>query len=335
MESQRFLTFWGLKSLPGNGQIDLDSLYWQDRTQSLCSRLLLSLGKTGNISAIIAPPGHGKSTLARWLYHRIDQETHDAALFSLLKQEKAAGWLLSKLAAYLGLPADLRDEEIVLQNLKPAHGKILTIIIDNAHNLSELEAFDEIVSLCQIQSLVECKLNFVLIGNPKLGHNVQESCDIQHRLGLLSELLPFSRSELQNYLAQRLQDIGISKRALVPESLALIAQQGPSTFAGVNALLEACLFEAFLKEQKTISTEIVHAAFDNTGFRPQKSERESNRGRDRERGWERDADRGSEPFKVSKMPRKGSSGGLKNTGTSTADLDSLFYKSGLDPDGED
>ena len=63
MENQRFLTFWGLRSLPGNGQIDLDNLYWQDRTQALCSRLLLSLSKTGNISVVIAPPGHGKSTL--------------------------------------------------------------------------------------------------------------------------------------------------------------------------------------------------------------------------------------------------------------------------------
>lgn len=321
MENQRFLSFWGLKTLPGSGQIDLDNLYWQDRTQTLCSRLLLALEKPGTLSVIVAPPGHGKSTFARWLYHRIDQETHDAALFSLLQREKEAGWLLPKLGAYLGLPDNLRDEENVLSNLKTAHGKILTIIIDNAHYLSEFEAFDEIISLCQIQALVDCKINFVLIGNPKLGQNVQATREIQHRLGLLSELQPFSRSELQNYLAQRLQDIGISRRALVPESIALIAQQGPSTFAGVNALLEACLVEAFLKEQKTISTEIVHAAFDNSGLKPKKGER--------------DADREGDVSRVSKLPRKRASMNLKNQGTSSADLDSLFYKSGFDPDSED
>ncbi|RZA19253.1 MAG: hypothetical protein EOP10_19830 [Proteobacteria bacterium] len=339
MESQRFLTFWGLKTLPGNGQIDLDNLYWQDRTQTLCSRLLLSLQKTGNISVIIAPPGHGKSTLARWLYHRIDQETHDAALFSLMKHEDRAGWLLPKIAQYLGLPSEARDPELILKNLRTAHGKILTVIIDNAHFLSEPEAFDEIISLCQVQSLVTtCKLNFVLIGNPKLGHNVQTTRDMQHRLGLFSELLPFSRSELQNYLAQRLQDIGISRRALVPESLALIAQQGPSTFAGVNALLEACLFESFLKEQKTISTEIVHAAFENTGYRPKKDELQRERGRDRDRERERDRDRDldqdEEISKVTKIPRKRTSS-TKASSTASGDLNSLFYKSGLDPDGED
>lgn len=323
MENQRFLTFWGLKSLPGTGQIDLDSLYWQDHTQTLCSRLLLTLQKPGTISVIVAPPGHGKSTFARWLYHRLEQETHEAALLSLMQREKASGWLIPKLGTYLGLPEEMRSEEIVLQNLRTAHGKILTIILDNAHYLSEFEAFDEIVSLCQVQALVDCKINFVLIGNPTLGQNIQAAGDIQHRVGLLAEIPSFSRSELQNYLAQRVQDIGISRRALVPESIALIAQHGPSTFAGVNALLEACLVEAFLKEQKTISTEIVQAAFDNTGIKSKKI------------GRDRNAEREEEVSRVGKAPRKRGSMSLKKEGTTSTDLDSLFYKSGLDPDHED
>jgi type II secretory pathway predicted ATPase ExeA len=317
MENQRFLAFWGLKSLPGNGQIDLDQLYWQDRTQALCSRLLLSLDKTANISVIVAPAGHGKSTLARWLYHRVDSETHDVALFSLLKQEHEAGWLLPRLAGYLGLPETVRDTRSILQNLKTVHGKILTIIIDNAHYLSETAAFDEISSLCQVQALVDCRINFVLIGNPKLGQNVQNNRDIAHRLGLLSELQPFSRSELQNYLAQRLQDIGIARRALVPESLALIAQQGSMTFAGVNAILEACLFEAFLKEQKTISTEIVLSACENTGIRLKKE----------------DSD-GSKSNKIGSKKRPNPSAPAKSA-NSSGDLNSLFYKTELDNEGED
>ncbi len=316
MENQRFLAFWGLKSLPGNGQIDLDQLYWQDRTQSLCSRLLLALEKTANISVIVAPPGHGKSTLARWLYHRIDSETHDAALFSLLKQEHEAGWLLPRLAGYLGLRDNAQDARLILQNLSTVHGKILTVIIDNAHFLTEIAAFDEIISLCQIQALVDCPINFVLLGNPKLGQHIQNNRDIQHRLGLLSELHPFSRSELQNFLSQTMQDIGISRRTLVPESLALIAQQGTMTFAGVNALLEACLFEAFLKEQKTISTEIVLAACEHTGIRLKKDE--------------------GEVHKASKMISKKRANGtapIKAT-TTSGDLNSLFYRTNLDPEGD-
>jgi len=316
MENQRFLAFWGLKSLPGNGQIDLDQLYWQDRTQSLCSRLLLVLEKTANISVLVAPPGHGKSTLARWLYHRIDSETHDAAFFSLMKQENEPGWLLPRLASYLGLPEAIHDAKTILQNLSTVHGKILTVIIDNAHFLSDITAFDEIVSLCQIQALVACPINFVLIGNPKLGQHIQNNRDIQHRLSLLSELHPFSRSELQNYLSQVMQDIGISRRTLVPESLALIAQQGPMTFAGINALLEACLFEAFLKEQKTISTEIVHAACETTGIRLKKEDGDVN--------------------KASKMVSKKRANGsapVKSV-TTSGDLNSLFYRTSLDPDGD-
>ena len=315
MENQRFLAFWGLKSLPGNGQIDLDQLYWQERTQGLCSRLLLSLEKTANISVIVAPAGHGKSTLARWLYQRVDNETHDVALFSLLRQEHEAGWLLPRLAGYLGLPDSIRDTRVILQNLRMVHGKILTVIIDNAHYLSDAAAFDEIVSLCQVQALVDCRINFVLLGNPKLGQNVQNNRDIQHRLGLLSELHPFSRAELQTYLSQRLQDIGISRRALVPESLALIAQQGSMTFAGVNAILEACLFEAFLKEQKTISAEIVYAACENTGIRLKKEETES-----------------AKANKIASKKRSTSS--PAKAVNSSGDLNSLFYKTEMDSEND-
>ncbi len=316
MENQRFLAFWGLKSLPGNGPIDLDQLYWQDRTQAVCSRLLLTLHKAASITVLVAAPGHGKSTLARWLYQRIDPETHDAAIFSLLKQEKEAGWLMPRLASYLGLPEAHGDTRSVLSSLRSVHGKILTIIIDNAHFLSEGAAFDEIISLCQVQALVDCKINFVLLGNQKLGHNVQATRDIQHRLTLLAELQTFSRAELQTYLAQRLQDMGITRRVLVPESLALIAQQGLMTFAGVNTLLEACLFEAFLKEQKTISTEVVHAAFENTGLRP--------------RAGEDEAQKRPQPKK--RPSPTASQAKMASGGT---DLNSLFYQSNLDSDGDE
>src|SRR6476620_10467320 len=161
MDSKKFLAFWGWKSLPWNEPIALDRLYWQEPTQIICSRLLLTLQKAASLFVVTAAPGHGKSTFGRWLYHNIDQERHDVAFFSLLQTEQTSGWLLPKLAQYLGMDAATSSNRSVLARLQESrlHSKILTVIIDDAHKIKEPEALDEILSLIQIQSIAANHVN--------------------------------------------------------------------------------------------------------------------------------------------------------------------------------
>ena len=270
--------------MPNQSPIDLDQLYWQDHTQNLCSRLLLSVTRSASIHIVEGPPGHGKSTIARWLYHRLEPEMHDVAYITLQKHESESGWLQPKLAAYLGLPQGPQGAHLFAEHLRSVHGKVLTIIIDNAHLLSTRQALDELVALCQIQALAPIRLNFVLFGNPQISQLIRDHADLGHYTQLICDLRALSRSELQIYLAQRIQDIGIARRSLVPESLALIAQHGVMTFAGVNALLEACMTEAYLREQKTISTDIVHAALETLGRKSVEEEAPKGKGSSRRRG---------------------------------------------------
>lgn len=326
MESQKFLAFWGLENLPWNEPVGLDRLFWQTNTQAICSRLLLTLQKAGRISVLVAPPGHGKSTLARWLYHTIDLKEHDVALFSLLQQQQEPGWLLEKLAHYLGLKTDDKGHHKTLQKLQETYGsgRVLTILVDNAHHLVEPQAFDEILSLTQVQSITSCRINFVLIGNPKLWTTLQGMPETQHRIGMVGEITLFTRTELQAYISQRMQELNISRRMMAPEALTMFAQQGMLAFASADSLLEACLFEAYIRERKMIDGDIVMFALDASGVKRQKEDGDAGKS-------------GKLPGKRRASPASGSQKSPPNQQqqASGSGLNSLFYKSTGSQDSED
>jgi type II secretory pathway predicted ATPase ExeA len=262
MDSKKFLAFWGWKSLPWNEPIALDRLYWQESTQIICSRLFLTLQRTASLFVITAPPGHGKSTFGRWLYHNIDHDRHDVAFFSLLHTEESSGWLLPKLAQYLGLDPATSSNRNVLARLQQSrlHGKILTIMIDDAHKLKKTEAFDEILALIQVQSIAANHLNFVLIGNPRLNQLVQVTEGCQHRMALHADMQALTRNDIIPYLKWRLDQIGLPAKVMEANAQSFLMTQAPISFARLESLIEGSLMEAFLRDQRVITAETLQSA---------------------------------------------------------------------------
>jgi type II secretory pathway predicted ATPase ExeA len=326
MDSKKFLAFWGWKSLPWNEPIALDRLYWQESTQIICSRLLLTLQRAASLFVITAPPGHGKSTLARWLYHSMDQQRHDVAFFSLLQSEQHSGWLLPKLAQYLGMDPASSTNRHVLERLQQSslHGKILTIIIDDAHKLKEPEALDEILALIQVQSIAANHLNFILIGNPRLNAIVQMTEGCQHRLALSADMQGLSRNDIIPYLNWRLDQIGLPAKVVGADAHSYLMAQAPLSFAWLESLLEGALMEAFLRDQRVISAETIQTAAQYFGWSKGLAEEPS-----------AEMPKATKPVpgrRKQPAPQTGKSGG---GAAPTLDLNSLYYKSGGGHDPEE
>ncbi|WP_141735795.1 ATP-binding protein [Oligoflexus tunisiensis] len=325
MDSKKFLAFWGWKNLPWNEPVALDRLYWQESTQIICSRLLLTLQRAASLFVITAPPGHGKSTLARWLYHNVDQDRHDVAFFSLLQTEQGSGWLLPKLAQYLGLDPATSSNRTVLARLQQSrlHGKILTVIIDDAHKLKEPEALDEILALIQVQSIAANHVNFILIGNPRLSRVIQMTEGCQHRLALLADMQALSRNDIIPYLNWRLDQIGLPAKVVGADAHNYLMAQAPLSFAWLESLLEGALMEAFLRDQRVIVAETMQAAVQYFGWSKGLAEEPST-----------ELPKPTKPASGRRKPtpQTGKSGGAV---TPTLDLNSLYYKSGGGHDPEE
>ncbi len=266
MQNQEFLAFWGWQSLPWNEPVSNEQLYWQERTELVAGRLLFSLNRAAQMSVITAPAGHGKSTFAKWLYHRLDPKTHDVALFSLMQKENSGNWLMVSLAGYLGIEVGESKELIRQLHRAQTHGKILTIIVDEAHKLSDPDAFETLLGLGRSAPRIGFGLNCALIGQASLIQNLQKIEGIRHRFGLCTELQVLSPSELAGFVSHRLALWRLPPKTVQREALDLLMQNEVVTFAAVESVLETCLVEAFLREQRNVGPDIMTRALKFLGF---------------------------------------------------------------------
>lgn len=325
MDSTKFLSFWGWNSLPWNEPLQLDKLYWQESLQVTSTRVLLALQRTASLTVLTAPPGHGKSTLARWLYQKIKPEQHHVALFSLLHTEQQSGWLIPKLGHYLGLAPKDRSPRSVLTRLQESnlHKKILTIIIDDAHRLREAEALDEILSLIQVQAIASQPLNFILIGNPRLAQLIHNTEGCQHRLAFMAEIPALNRSEIAAFVTWRFEQFGLPPKILSPDAATALMNMAPVSFANLESILQGALLEAFVREQRFISPETLLGAMQAVGYGRQIDEPLAERDRLQSR-----------TAAPQRKQKPGAPTG-KSASQQALDLNSLYYKSGGGHDPED
>lgn len=315
MQSQAFLAFWGWKSLPWNEAPPSQELFWQERTERLAQRLLFALSRAGQVSVIAAPAGHGKSTFAKWLYGSLNPKEHDVALFSLMRKSPAGDWLMQALADYLGLSS--REPKDIIHHLHRSQlqGRLLTLIIDEAHKLVDADAFEALFALGQVSSRIGFGLNCVLIGRPELLKTLRGISGVQHRLGLCTELQALSPSELAAFVNYKLNAWQLGPKTLQSEALDLLMQHEIGTFAAVESVLEACLLEAFLQEQRSISAEAMSQALKFLGLLKSDETAESAKGRQA-------------------LRRRPQVPSQQRAAAAALDLNSLYYKSddGQDPE---
>src|SRR5690606_5588681 len=146
---------------------------------SAMDRLRFFCEQEQSCAVVIGDSGSGKSTLARWLYQSLDLDSHEILLTSMTRQERLSGWLTPRLKTFLSHQAqepalNQNDHYQLMQQTVAALDEFrrdqrrLIVIIDAAHKAVTPEAFDDIISLLNLESLTGAPgcLAFVLLGLP-------------------------------------------------------------------------------------------------------------------------------------------------------------------------
>lgn len=229
------------------------------RTEIVCSQMQPLMTITGDA-------GTGKSTMARWLYETLPLNNHEAVMVSLIGREIQGGWLIPKIAKFMGVGAingNMSDLlSLTLEKLEELiqERRSLTVIVDAAEKIMTPEAFGEIEALLNLQSLCGRCMTFILVGNKTTLAQMQGSESLAAQLSYNAEVSPLSRKEAKEYVATRMQQAGSQITVQIADDAVDAAYSlTKGVIARLNSLMENCLVEAAIAKRDVIDAPYVHA----------------------------------------------------------------------------
>lgn len=217
------LAHWNLPSDPFDEHYEADDLWLPPHLERI-ERMLLQAVRARRITALVAPPGAGKTSMLRRMHARAGRESkvrllHCASLdrAQITHATLASAILRDLLGAdrdYSGLSAEARSELLrkTLDDVDQA-GLYPVLLIDEAHRLTDraLIAIKEVWDSHTFQR----KLGVVLVGQVALEDRLRKNPAVQELLGRTQILrLPALGEHVGGYLRWRFARIGADADAV-------------------------------------------------------------------------------------------------------------------------
>ena len=263
------LAFHGLTEHPFGAASDPRYVYMSRTHKAAWNNLVQSVTCGLGMSAVVAEPGMGKTTL---LFRLLENFRNTALTAFLFETQCSSAGLLWHIARELDLPSDQAWKEsaperiynYILDAIMSAckRGRHVLIVIDEAHNLHP-QVLETVRLLSNIETSRAKLVHIVICGqlllltrlsDPNLEH-------LQQRIWTVSTLTPLDKAETAEYVNHRLHIAGGAGRTLFDEaSLGLIASESEGVPRLINRLCFHALTLAFIDRKKQIDRSLVEAA---------------------------------------------------------------------------
>lgn len=258
--------YFGFNADPFGATPDPRFLYPSRTHREALASLHLAFYSNRGFTALIAPPGMGKTTLLFEFLDRVRDTARTAFLFNSLGDPPD---LVREILRDLGLtPKDSLAEMLQQLNrelVQTAHGgRHFVVVVDEAQNLSE-PALEMLRLLTNFETSRAKLMQIVLCGQPQLAEKLLQPglLQLRQRISTFCSLEPFTQEETGAYISHRLKMAGYSGPSLFPpEVVTRIAQasQGvPRNIHNIcfNALSLCCAVGGKVVDLKILS-EAIH-----------------------------------------------------------------------------
>ena len=251
-----YLEYWGLHELPFENTPDPRFLYLSPIHQEALVRLLYAIKGRKGAFMLVGEIGAGKTVLSRRLIARLPTEQYDVGLVTNPSLPPAD--LLREILYQLGVttpPGNHRNQhespassklaflhalnEHCLRNWRA--GKDTVIIVDEAQCIDDLETFDELRLLLNVQLNERFLLTLLLIGQPELKEKIARLPQLQQRIALHYHLTPLDAEETANYIQHRLSVAQASRPLFTPDALRAIYDHTRGVPRRINTLCDFSL----------------------------------------------------------------------------------------------
>lgn len=203
--------YFGFREEPFGATPDPRWLYRSAQYREALASLRYGFYSNRGFSALIAPPGLGKTTLLYQFLHDIRQSARIVFLFDA---QCGPQGLLRYILRGLGItPATTSDEmhmqleDVLVQESRA--GRTVVIVVDEAQNLSD-ESLEMLRLLTNYETPQAKLLHIVLSGQPELAKTLTKPSmeQLRQRVTVNCWLEPFSVEQTTAYIRHRLEQAG-------------------------------------------------------------------------------------------------------------------------------
>ena len=256
--------FFGLSKNPFEISPDPFFYHATPRHNEALANLHYGVGRRKGFIVITGEVGTGKTLLVRCL------------LAELRKNNIAFGYVFNPLLstteffqyimADLGLQYSGRSKTEMLLDLnrfliqRHARGLITALVVDEAQALRP-ELLEEVRLLTNLETSQQKLLQIVLMGQPELEVVLDSPGlrQLKQRVSLRCQLLPLDEEQTRGYVLSRLERAGAKPEPPIfePEALAKVFEYSRGIPRIVNNLCENAMVNAFAREQRNVTAEMI------------------------------------------------------------------------------
>ena len=234
--------YFGFQEDPFGSTPDPRYLYPSETHREAMASLKYGFFSNRGFTAMIAPPGMGKTTLLFRFLEDIRETSRSIFLFDIdpgCEPREFVGYILRDLGITPGKGSAEMHEQLSEALVRETRaGRKFVIVIDEAQNLSDA-VLERVRLLTNFETSRGKLMQIVLSGQPQLSDKLMQPSLLQlrQRISTICRLEPLSAEETAAYIGYRLKQAGYDGEPLfADDALKLITEASQGTPRAINNL---------------------------------------------------------------------------------------------------
>ncbi len=236
------LKYFGFNEEPFGVTPDPRCLYPSQTHREALASIKYGFQSNRGFTAMIAPPGMGKTTLLRRFLEDVRDATCCVFLFDIdadCKPREFIGYILREIGITPGNSSAEMHEQLSDALVKETRaGRKFVVVIDEAQNLSDA-VLERVRLLTNFETSRGKLMHMVLSGQPQLSEKLLQPSLVQlrQRISTICRLEPLSAEETDAYIDYRLKQVGYEGESLfTKDALSRIAEASQGIPRIINTL---------------------------------------------------------------------------------------------------